>query len=230
MFRHEVKYVISSYSAELLKAKIASVCEADSHAFQNGAYYIKSLYLDTIDDRFLAETINGVNVRHKYRIRTYNNESSRIRLEEKFSENGLKHKEACNISLQQFLDIQSGNILTQIQPGQDVLGIMQGEYLASFLKPTVIVSYKRVPYVYPSGNVRITFDYDICASSPGNNFFEDNGPMYNVTDQSEVVLEVKYDELLPKAIKQILDSSGLGPVTAFSKYAMARETLDKMEG
>ena len=41
-------------------------------------------------------------------------------------------------------------------------------------RPKVIVDYKRIPYTYKTGNVRITLDYNICMDYNPKNFFKKN--------------------------------------------------------
>lgn len=70
-FRHELKFILSKIDAELVKSAISCVCLPDEHVDEDGTYKIKSIYFDTVTDKCLYETLDGVNTRHKYRIRKY---------------------------------------------------------------------------------------------------------------------------------------------------------------
>ena len=67
------------------------------------------------------------------------------------------------------------------------------------MRPVVIVEYQRTAYTYPAGNVRITLDEHIGASSriSGSWTRRFHDPLLPA-DQH--VLEVKYDEFLPDAL------------------------------
>jgi hypothetical protein len=89
------------------------------------------------------------------------------------------------------------------------------------LKPKAIVDYTREAYVYPVGNVRITFDKNIRTGIHSKNLFDMNLPTVNAIDNRYIVLEVKYDEFLPEIIQHIIQT-GDRQATAISKYAAAR--------
>ncbi len=65
-----------------------AVAKPDAFA-PTGRYEIRSLYLDTPEDKALREKLDGVNRREKFRIRYYNRDASRIFLEKKSRCNGL---------------------------------------------------------------------------------------------------------------------------------------------
>lgn len=46
------------------------------------------------------------------------------------------------------------------------------------LRPRVLVSYKREPYVYAAGNVRVTFDSNIRTTLFHRDFLENQVPGY----------------------------------------------------
>ena len=101
----------------------------------------------------------------------------------------------------------------------------------SLMRPKAIIEYERTAFVYPAGNVRITFDRNIMASRFCSAFFQDSVPeMTPVLPTGMHVLEVKYDEFLPDAIAGALELGNLRR-TAFSKYylgclALAGEFFD----
>lgn len=221
-FRHECKFLVSAVDAEIIRNKISAICESDAHADGDGQYYVRSLYFDTVDDLYLNENLAGVNNRHKYRIRIYNFDKSRISLERKETELGLKHKDACIISESQCNSLMNGDIILEADDSQKVLCEMGIEHMLRFLKPAVIVDYLRIPYTYPSGNVRITFDHYVSSSAYVEGFFDKNIITNKVLTDNSVVMEVKYDELLPFAIRKIINKYSNCEQTAFSKYVYAR--------
>ena len=70
------------------------------------------------------------------------------------------------------------------------------------LRPRVLVSYVREPYVYAAGNVRVTFDSNIRTSLFQGEFLNGALPDIIATDApGDIILEVKYDARLPEVIR-----------------------------
>lgn len=110
-YRHELKFKISDNAAELLKQKISLILKKDKNAFyEDGSYVIKSLYFDDRDSSSYFEKMDGVLYRKKYRIRTYNNDESFIRLEKKMKHNNFTAKEQMLISKDIYCKILDGKI------------------------------------------------------------------------------------------------------------------------
>lgn len=90
------------------------------------------------------------------------------------------------------------------------------------LRPKVLVSYIREPYVYTPGNVRVTFDRQIRTSIFHRDFLKKGLPDISATDvPGDMILEIKYDEFLPEIIADLLQTEGLRQ-QAFSKYGACR--------
>lgn len=81
-FRHEIKHEISLTDYLVLRQRLSAVAQKDIHG-DNGSYQIRSLYFDDFLDTALMEKVNGVNIREKFRLRYYDDDTSYIRLEKK---------------------------------------------------------------------------------------------------------------------------------------------------
>ena len=92
-------------------------------------------------------------------------------------------------------------------------------------KPKVIIDYERIAYVEEITNVRVTFDMKISASYDLEHFIDGNYQKYYIDIKGFNVLEVKFDEILPSYIRNIVESHGFIP-TSFSKYYYGRKILD----
>ncbi|MBQ8007514.1 MAG: VTC domain-containing protein, partial [Lachnospiraceae bacterium] len=151
--RHEEKYICSMRQLKLIEQRLKAVMPYDTNQ-EGDSYSIRSLYLDTGDDRFYYEGLSGVNHRSKYRIRFYNMNDGVIRLERKDSDGNLKKKKSEKISKDQVLRLLDGELCIEDvgDLGMEVYSMMRGEGL----HPAVIIEYKRSAFVYPVGNVRIT--------------------------------------------------------------------------
>ena len=90
------------------------------------------------------------------------------------------------------------------------------------LRPRLLVSYMREPYVYAPGNVRVTFDSRIRTSLYARGFLP--GEISDVAAADSpggMVLEIKYDAFLPEIISCLLQTEGVRR-GAFSKYGACR--------
>lgn len=229
-YRNELKFILSKIDAELIKCTIDGACLRDEHANADGLYNIKSIYFDTITDKCLYETLDGVNTRHKYRVRRYDNNDNYFKFEKKLAESGLKCKEVDTISrelLDTILDGSNNGEYFSSKSQMKVVSDFMTENLLYMYRPVAVIGYTRRAYIYPIGNVRITFDSNIVVSEDINTFFDGyNGTEYSVL-KDEVILEVKYDDMLPDFIRNILNVSGVLDQSAFSKYASARLIMDE---
>ena len=87
--------------------------------------------------------------------------------------------------------------------------------------PVTIVQYDRMPYVWPSSNVRITLDGSLSSSEMFEQFFEADLPVRPVMPKNMELLEVKYDALLPDHLRHVLNMKNMR-MTSFSKYEICR--------
>ncbi len=209
----------------LIEDKIRAICMPDSHAGPDGLYLIRSLYFDSPDNMFYAQTRNGLDHRYKYRIRIYDKSDSRITLERKESLHGKKHKD---------ISVIPGDLLEAVLEGRDYGS--EDDLVSRFfldrklflLEPRVIIEYSRAPYVYSIGNVRITFDKSIFASDSFD-LFKNDLTGIDVLPGGHGILEVKYDDVLPGAIKKMFNSYDLQAVS-FSKYVRAVDAMNGIVG
>jgi len=217
-YRHEYKYIINAKDGAILSSIAEGILKRDEHAGEDGRYIIRSLYFDTEDDRCLYENINGCDPRWKFRIRYYGLDTSYIVLEKKSKVNGMTKKESCRISPEIVGELVNGSTLT-LQKTDPKFAAMFMEYN---LVPRVIVTYEREPFVYMTGNVRVTFDRAITSSNQFDRFLEGDYTQRPVMEAGRQILEVKWDEILPYFIKNSLNVNNMS-WTAFSKYTMCRK-------
>lgn len=221
-YRHEFKYICSIGQLELLKVRLRGLVLLDSHVKDTGIYNIRSLYFDDYYDRYYYENEAGTDPREKFRIRIYNHSSSQINLELKRKVRGKTQKISCPLTEEQCRCLMAGEIPILTKESPALLQKMALEMKTSLLKPKVIVEYDRIPYVYPQGNVRITFDENIRSSNRADLFLEDEVPMRLIMPAGQHILEVKYDEYLPDFIYRTAQLDNLRQ-TAFSKYYLCRK-------
>lgn len=188
----------------------------DAHG-ERGSYRIRSLYFDDYQKSALRENESGVDNRKKFRIRAYDNIGERISLEIKYKRWGKTHKDSCLITPQLCTKLLNGERIP-FEKGQPApLNLLYTEMETKHLRPRVIIEYERTAFVYPAGNVRVTFDRNIAFSDRIGDFMQDSIPLTPVQGKGRHVLEVKYDELLPDFIAQTLELNALER-TSFSKF------------
>lgn len=221
-YRHEFKYVLSGAELAMLQNRITHLLPLDSHVDGKGCYTIRSLYFDDYRDRCFYENENGTDPREKFRIRIYNHSADRITLECKRKERGKTLKTSCPVTEEQARRLMAGQVIPNISDQPPLLQKLTMEMLLHRMRPVVIVEYERIPYVYKSGNVRITLDTNISSSKAIERFLDEQIAKRPVMSAGRELLEVKYDEYLPDFIYQNLQLENLQQ-TAFSKYYLCRK-------
>lgn len=224
IYRHELKYLINRFDGETLKSKLNVVMDNDPNSKQNG-YKVSSLYFDTIYDRFYDENAAGADLRNKIRIRRYNNDNSSLKLEIKSKNNSLCHKESQTISEDTTRRLTHMPYVNFLGYSKNTLGKVLLANSMYCLKPSIIVDYNRYALVHNTGNVRVTFDYNITGDIYTDNFLSEDRCGLNIIDDDHMILEVKYDNLLPNYISETLDEYNLNQI-AYSKYYLCRNMLD----
>lgn len=226
-YRNEWKYICTEIDLELLRRRISPLMSLDRNQKGRSCYNIRSLYFDDATNSCFYANTEGLDHRKKFRIRIYNKSSERIRLEIKYKVHGLTKKESCALTEEQCRVLMTGGTLpfrsTDPKPLRDLCLAMKTQGM----HPVEIVEYERTAYVYPVGNVRVTFDRNISGSKYVERFLDQDLLLLPVMPQGQHVLEVKFDEVLPSYIAAALDTGRLER-TAFSKYYLCRLRLNTM--
>ena len=161
----------------------------------------------------------------KYRIRIYNYSEKQITLEKKIKVHGMTRKLSAPLTRRQCDRLIQGKNLSMKQEEFESYPKLLQEFVVWIAarqgRPKVIVAYDRIPYVYKQGNVRITIDENIQSSKDFTHFFERDMQKSPILPKGKVLLEVKYDELLPSFLKERLEIGKLQQTT-FSKYYLCR--------
>ncbi len=221
-YRHELKYQISRADYLAIRSRIRSVMQLDSHADQTGHYTIRSIYFDNADDKALREKTDGVAIREKFRIRYYNDDFSVISLEKKMKHNNLCLKLDAPLTEAECRSILSGDTDFMLSHPQGLVRELYCKMKTEQLRPRVLVSYRREPYVYAAGNVRVTFDSEIRSTLYHSEFLEKTVYDISATDRvGDIILEIKFDEFLPDIIRALIQCEGVR-TQAFSKYGACR--------
>ena len=221
-YRHELKYAISYSDYLSIRDRIKTIMKRDPHTSVDGKYRIRSIYLDNIDDKALREKVSGLAKREKFRIRYYNDDFSFITLEKKMKIGCLCLKYDAPITENECRKILAGDTDFMIEHPNELVRELYAKMKYQRLKPRVLVSYVREPYIYGPGNVRITFDSQIRTSLYSQDFLTKEVSYISATDSPEdMLLEVKYDAFLPGIIQDMIQVKDIRQ-EAFSKYGACR--------
>ena len=221
-FRHELKYEIGYPRYLELRSRLQAVMCSDSHAGADGRYLIRSIYFDNYADKALREKRDGVSRREKFRIRYYNDDFSLITLEKKVKDNNLCRKLGAEITEAECRQLLDGRLNWMRGHPAVLVQELYAKMHYQILRPRVLVSYIREPYVYRAGNVRVTFDSDIRTTLYHGSFLEETVRDLSTADRPGTrILEIKYDAFLPEVIRGLIQTESLRQ-QAFSKYEACR--------
>ena len=221
-YRHELKYQINPADHHALRQRLRTVMKCDPHTGADGLYTIRSVYFDNYKDKALREKVNGVQKREKFRIRYYNDDFSYITLEKKIKHNDLCMKIDAPLAVEEYRRILQEPGAWMLKNPQPLVRELYCKMKTQQLRPRVLVSYVREPYIYDAGNVRVTFDSHIRTSLFQRGFSDVTLSDICATDTpGDIILEVKFDAFLPEIIRCLLQSEELRQ-QAFSKYGSCR--------
>lgn len=218
--RRELKHEITKMDCYLLRNRLQHYMEKDPHAKQDGKYLIRSVYFDNFDNKVLTQKKEGYFDRDKFRVRLYDYNTHYINLEKKSKRNNLTFKQKCRITATEYESIRQGNIEWMENDSRTLIRDLFIQMNLFQLKPVTVVDYEREVFIYPYGNVRVTFDSSIKTSFRNNDVLNPDLAMVE-TNPDIVILEVKFDEYLPTIIKQLLQLGGRRRGT-YSKYQISR--------
>lgn len=220
-YRYELKFLISEEMASILKMRLRMIMPLDSHSVsQDYSYHIRSLYFDDPYSSAYFDKLNSEEYRQKYRIRMYNLKPDPLVLECKHKDLYFTFKESHVISLDTYRNICNGNY--DLIEDQDPFLV---RFLTSCrchpLRPSTIVDYTRLAFVYPLSDVRITFDQDIRSGGYSTDMLNPHLVTRQAIDTGQLVLEVKCNEFIPRHILSVLETVPMCR-RSLSKFAQCR--------
>jgi len=227
-YRREIKLLITQKEYYVLQSRLRSLLSPDVHAGPGREYWIRSLYLDDQMNSAYWEKISGTADRKKYRIRIYNGLDSVIKLECKEKHGSCIYKRSATISRETCDRIISGDFSSLSQYEHPLCQEVFALSRRNSLFPSVIVDYIREAYVHPVSNVRITFDKQLHAAVDSPNIFDLDMPTIPIYPDQNIILEVKYDQVFPRYLAQILSYSH-GTKMALSKFCLCRDAMCRLK-
>ena len=221
-YRHELKYQIDTLQLYALQNQLPDLMALDPSVGNANSYRIRSIYFDDYCNSCYYQNENGTEPREKFRIRIYNGSDEMIRLELKKKSHSMTQKHSCRISKELALSMISGGPIPWSSSMDPLLQKFYIQQETRLLQPKIIVEYDRIPFVAPDGNVRVTLDLNICASTDFDRFFCSDLGSRPIMPPDLHLLEVKYNQFLPDYIYRSFQSKQLMHTT-YSKYYLCRK-------
>ncbi len=224
--RHELKYRISYADYVELRSRALSFMKHDTHG-SDGKYFIRSMYLDDIYFSNYNEKSDGVSRRRKYRIRIYDLSRDVIKFEIKDKFDSYISKSSSVITYDQCRSLLRGDfgfvgdMIRHNTDGGREKALRMGyiDCATKILRPIVAVDYDREVFICDEGNVRMTFDMNLRAGQGSGDLFDPHLPTVPAYESGMMILEVKYDDFLPRFVSKMLRPLNLWQ-SAQSKFAM----------
>lgn len=221
--RHELKFFINEGQHYLLSRALDRTLDRDPNGDENNEYAIRSLYFDTVFNTALYEKFDGVPNRNKYRIRIYNFSDRVIKMECKTKLDSLISKRSISIPRDLCEQLIAGDPTGLENTRSGLLNDVYREMTVNLLRPCVIVDYIREAYLHPAEEVRITFDKQLRTGMRSHELFNPHVPTVPPFDHQLMILEVKYNQVLPPYIRDLLNTYCPNAISsAISKYTWCR--------
>jgi len=212
-----------------IESEINNFMTKDSHAIDNLNYYVRSQYFENALYSNFYEKVDGMKIRHKYRIRSYSkqlSDGSPIFLEMKSRR--LERTFKRRIQLQEeHLDLiynRRYEELLKAFNGEGFLERFAFDCYRKRLYPMVLVDYQRSPYVSDfDTNFRLTFDRNIQSAicSEKDSIFLST-PHWKKVNAGYCTLEVKFLRRFPPWFRRIIQHYELRRVS-ISKFSTGME-------
>jgi hypothetical protein len=234
--RFEIKYIINKQTSEKIQKEIKNFMTYDGYIdkkIKKKKYYVRSIYFDNNQYVNFNEKVDGLKIRHKYRIRTYSQnflKKINLFLEQKGRNNERTYKVRLKINIDDLDIFFKKNKIFDLKKKYKNFYLIEKFIFDSYrknLSPNVIIDYDRGPYINNTGiYFRLTFDSNLraCISDV---LFRKNYNWKRCIDGYEI-LEVKFDRTIPAWFQKIIQSFELKRVSV-SKYVLGLEATGLAE-
>ena len=231
--RFEMKYIIRKSISESIQKEIRNFMIYDGYANKElkKNYFVRSLYFENNNYSNFNEKVDGVKLRHKYRIRTYSNKLDKntpIFLELKGRENLRTYKTRFFIEqndLNLFFEKKNYFKLKKTYSDNYLIEQFIFDCYRKNLSPKILVDYNRTPYINKSGlYFRLTFDNNIFSLSNSSLYSTSLNSGWRECLAGFTILEVKFESSIPAWFQRIVQSYQL-QIRSISKFVIATDTL-----
>jgi len=237
--RYEFKYQITYEMIPQIGEYIAPFTTVDPHLVDaaNNKYTVRSIYFDTPTLDFYYEKMDGLKIRKKLRIRTYNemNDFAFLEIKRKFVNCISKERSKLPfIVIERLINAPEKSVIEYPMDDYNAR-LVSGKFMYNLLKkgllPIILVVYEREAYIgLQDDRERLTIDTDVRAISE-----PDLGDILNTTNfvpikKNTGILELKFDDVMPQWMKNLVLEFSLKK-ESISKYCLGIDACrdDEME-
>lgn len=221
VLRNEVKFYISISDYMALSSIFEKTMTLDPHAGANKDYWVRSLYFDDMANSSYYEKVSGVNARRKIRLRLYDVQQPKMKIEIKNKLGSRVFKETSFIDKADAMALIDGQRSPLLKNRDPILGKVYYLMAMEHYRPVAVIDYEREAYICDFQHIRITFDKNIRGGMSDFRILKRELNLRPVFDERTVVLEVKFNNFLPEWIRDIL-SGRQATQAAIGKYCLSR--------
>ncbi len=212
--RKEYKYYVSFDALDRLRERFLTSMVHDKHCreCEDSCYTVRSIYLDTRGLLFFYEKLEGLKIRKKLRIRTYNHNEADIPafLEIKRKYKNTIYKERVIVPLVEMTNLLNG---AEMRLAGEPPTFLERATLNKFiyltkrlkLEPQVLVTYEREALIgLDDPSLRVTLDLNVRSyptPTPDEMFREQD--LCTLVD-SAFILEVKFYGRMPIWVRNVI--------------------------
>jgi len=213
--------MVNQLEYKVLVKRLDKILKRDSNSSGDG-YTITSLYFDDLYNNAYRQKVEGEAIRHKYRIRYYNNDLSFIKLERKSKVNQMTMKKGVPLSTEEVKKIYRGDIEFLLSKEESLYREFYCEIKHKLLKPKVIVKYERDAFTHPVGDMRVTFDRNVKTANMETDIFKEDISFVPILEPNQVIVEIKFNGVISDHIQSIMQMAHVTQAST-SKYVLSRK-------
>jgi SPX domain protein involved in polyphosphate accumulation len=193
---------------------------------EENKYTVRSIYFDTPELDFYYEKLDGIKIRKKLRIRTYNemNDFAFLEIKRKFVNCVAKERSKLPFMvIERLINTPEDSVIEYPQDDYNSR-LVSGKFVYNLLKkgllPILLVVYEREAYIgLAEDRERLTIDTDVRAIAEPDlgDILNNNDFVPTIKDVS--VLELKFDDKMPQWMKNLVAEFDLTK-ESISKYCL----------
>lgn len=227
--RYEFKYFMSSKISNEIFNQSLNFMDIDNFALRNkhNKYLVRSLYFDNNEYTNFFEKVDGIKVRKKFRLRSYDknmNSESPIFFEMKGRAHDRIIKKRVLIDkadIKYFETLKNLDELRKKYKNNDLIEDFIYDVIRKNIKPKIMIDYNRKPLINKFGlYFRLTFDSEIVSTK--TEYLLDNRGKFKFPLEykpGNSILEVKFERSIPAWFHRIIQSYNLNR-RSISKFVL----------
>ena len=227
--RYEFKYFISSKISNEIFNQSLNFMKIDNFALKNKnkGYLVRSLYFDNNQYNNFFEKVDGIKIRKKFRLRSYDKYSASkypvfLEMKGRALDRIIKKRVLLDKNdINYFETLKNLDELNNKYKNTNLIKEFIYDVKRKNIKPKIVIDYNRKPLVNKFGlYFRLTFDSDLVTSKAGY-LFENQKKFYLplTYKPGNTILEVKFERSIPAWFHRIIQSYNLNR-RSISKFVL----------